>query len=60
MVITLVSSLGYFAYNSFLSPYLRQSGVSVIFVGLFFSLVSAVETPMAFAGGVLADRLGSG
>ena len=58
MVITLASALGYFAYNSFLSPYLRQSGVRVIFVGLFFGLASAVETPMAFAGGVLADRLG--
>lgn len=58
MVITLASALGYFAYNSFLSPYLRESGVRVVFVGLFFGLVSAVETPMAFAGGVLADRLG--
>lgn len=58
MVITLASALGYFAYNNFLSPYLRESGVGVIFVGLFFGLVAAVETPMAFAGGVLADRLG--
>lgn len=56
--VALASTLGYFAFNSFLSPYLRESGVAVVFVGLFFSLAAAVEAPMAFAGGVLADRLG--
>lgn len=57
-LVALVSTLGYFSFSAFLPAYLRDSGVTVVAVGLFFSLTSAVEAPIAIAGGVLADRFG--
>ncbi len=58
MAVAFAATLGFFAFNSFLSPYLRSSGVTVVSVGLFYSLSCAFEAPAAFVGGVLADHLG--
>lgn len=56
--VSFISAAGYYCFSSFLSPYLRSSGVPVVAVGLFFSLCSAFEAPSSFAGGVLGDRVG--
>ncbi len=56
--VSFVSTLGWFAFASFLAPYLRSAGVAVVTVGLFYSLNSAFEAPSSFVGGILADRVG--
>lgn len=58
VVVTFASTLGYCAMNGFLSPYLRASGLTVVTVGLLYSLSSAIEVPATMAGGIIADRVG--
>lgn len=57
-LITLMLSMGWSGLNRFASPYLRDNGVNVVWIGLFFSVSSAVGALAAPVGGILADIWG--
>ena len=58
LVYALVSSAGWLAFDGFLTPYLRATGVPVVTIGLFHGLSAAIGAPGAAAGGFVADRWG--
>lgn len=58
VVFCLVSNLGVAAFDKFLSPFLRDSGVPVVSIGYFRAVASTAGALTAAAAGVLADRFG--
>jgi MFS family permease len=58
VLIGALTSVGFSAFNNFTSPYLRDTGAPVIWVGLFHSLTAAVGIAGSLLGGVISDGWG--
>ncbi|HCC32859.1 MAG TPA: MFS transporter, partial [Clostridiales bacterium] len=56
---TALAGLGHSAYDGLLAPFLREEGLAVEGVGLFYSAITAVGAAASLAGGILADRVGA-
>ncbi len=52
------SSLAIVGFDSFISPFLRESGISVVSIGVFHALTAAAAAIGAPVAGILADRWG--
>lgn len=53
-----VSSVGWVAMDAFLTPFLRDSGVPVVAIGVFHGMSAAIGAPAGVIGGIVADRWG--
>ena len=58
MLTAFVLALGWSTFNRFVSPLLRDSGVGILWIGLFYSVWSGVGAVAAPVGGILADTFG--
>jgi len=51
-------ALGWSSFSRFLSPLLRDSGLDIVRIGLFYAVWSGIGAVAAPAGGILADTFG--